>query len=143
MGVVCVIGCLSHYFTTKERVEPKQEHEDKLSLIDKEIMNIRTKPSLDNENLSPMCPNCSHSNALINAKGDFCTFCNAPFMRCALSFEILPLVEFKPKKEITSDQAIDFIKLGTVEKMKRNIKSISDFFDNNTTINEWKNIFDW
>jgi sugar (glycoside-pentoside-hexuronide) transporter len=27
MGAVCVFGCLSHYFTTKERVKPKAEEE--------------------------------------------------------------------------------------------------------------------
>lgn len=91
--------------------------------IDKEIMNIRTKPCLDGETLAPTCPNCKHSNALINTNGDFCSFCNAPFIRCSLSFEILPLVEFKPKKEISSDNAIDMIRQGTVEKMKSNILS--------------------
>jgi len=91
--------------------------------IDKEIMNIRTKPCLDGEALTPTCPNCKHSNALINTNGDFCSFCNAPFIRCSLSFEILPLVEFKPKKEISSDNAIDIIRQGTVEKMKSNILS--------------------
>lgn len=34
LGIVCVVGCLSHYFTTRERVELKQEHEEKLNLID-------------------------------------------------------------------------------------------------------------
>ena len=34
LGVICVIGCLAHYFTTAERVEPKEKHEDKLSLLD-------------------------------------------------------------------------------------------------------------
>ena len=91
--------------------------------IDKEIMNIRTKPCLDGETLTPTCPNCKHSNALINTNGDFCSFCNAPFIRCSLSFEILPLIEFKPKKEISSDNAIDIIRQGTVEKMKSNILS--------------------
>jgi intraflagellar transport protein 122 len=91
--------------------------------IDKEIMNIRTKPCLDGEQLTPVCPYCGHNNALINTNGDFCLYCNAPFIRCGLSFEILPLVEFKPKKEISADSAIELIKLGTVEKMKSNIIS--------------------
>ena len=91
--------------------------------IDKDIMNIRTKPCLDGEQLTPTCPNCGHNNALINTNGDFCLYCNAPFIRCSLSFEILPLVEFKPIKEITADAAIDMIKLGTVEKMKKNLIS--------------------
>lgn len=31
MGVVCVIGCVVHYFTTKERVKPIAEDDEKLS----------------------------------------------------------------------------------------------------------------
>ena len=31
MGVVCIIGCLVHFFTTKERVKPIAEDEEKLS----------------------------------------------------------------------------------------------------------------
>ncbi len=27
MGVVCILGCLTHYYTTKERVKPKEEEE--------------------------------------------------------------------------------------------------------------------
>ena len=91
--------------------------------IDKEILNIRTKSCLDGEQLTPTCPYCGRNNPLINTNGDYCTSCNAPFIRCSLSFEILPLVEFKPRKDITSDAAIDAIKLGTVEKMKSNIIS--------------------
>ncbi len=32
MGCVCVVGCLSHYFTTKERVKPIAEDEPKLKV---------------------------------------------------------------------------------------------------------------
>jgi sugar (glycoside-pentoside-hexuronide) transporter len=31
MGVVCIAGCLAHYFTTRERVQPISEDEEKLS----------------------------------------------------------------------------------------------------------------
>ncbi len=89
--------------------------------IDLEIMNIRTKAYVDKENHMPMCYNCLHSNPLINQQGDQCSVCCAPFIRCALSFENLPLVEFRPSKGITDDQAIDFIKLSSVEKLKRNL----------------------
>lgn len=33
IGVICVVGCLCHYFTTKERAEPEQK-EEKLSLLE-------------------------------------------------------------------------------------------------------------
>ena len=34
MGALCVIGCLLHYFTTRERVEEKEKHEENISIID-------------------------------------------------------------------------------------------------------------
>ena len=34
LGLVCVVGCLAHYFTTKERVKPIEEKEEKINLID-------------------------------------------------------------------------------------------------------------
>ena len=91
--------------------------------IDKEIMDIRNKPCLDGGNIIPECPYCNHSNGLINTNGDYCSYCFAPFIRCGLSFEILPLVEFRQEKKIPADTAIDLIKQGTVEKMKNNILS--------------------
>ena len=33
LGLVCVIGCLTHYFTTRERVKPVSTNEEKISLI--------------------------------------------------------------------------------------------------------------
>ena len=91
--------------------------------IDKEIMDIRNKPCLDGGNIIPECPYCNHSNGLINTNGDYCSYCFAPLIRCGLSFEILPLVEFRQEKKIPADTAIDLIKQGTVEKMKNNILS--------------------
>lgn len=34
LGAICILGCLGHYFTTKERVVPHEKNEEKLSLID-------------------------------------------------------------------------------------------------------------
>ena len=34
MGCICIAGCLFHYFTTKERVHEKEEHEDKLGIVE-------------------------------------------------------------------------------------------------------------
>ena len=91
--------------------------------IDKEIMNIRTKPYIDKDTQIPTCYNCLHTNPIINASGDICSNCAYPFIRCALSFEILPLIEFKPAKGISYDQAMDLIRLSTIEKLKKNIVS--------------------
>ena len=32
MGALCVFGCLVHYFTSKERVQEKEEHDDSVSI---------------------------------------------------------------------------------------------------------------
>ena len=89
--------------------------------IDIEILNIRSKPYVDKDTELPICYNCNHNNPLLTSSGDQCNSCAAPFKRCSISFEILPLVEFKPAKGITDDQAIDFIKMSSMEKIKKNM----------------------
>lgn len=43
MGVVCVLGCLAHYFTTKERIQPIAEEEDKIGFFQGFGMLLRNK----------------------------------------------------------------------------------------------------
>ena len=43
MGVVCIAGCLAHYFTTKERVQPLSDNEEKLSFKTICAMLLRSK----------------------------------------------------------------------------------------------------
>lgn len=33
MAIICIVGCLTHYFTTKERVTPQNEEEEHVGLI--------------------------------------------------------------------------------------------------------------
>ena len=33
MAIICIVGCLTHYFTTKERVTPQNEEEEHVNLI--------------------------------------------------------------------------------------------------------------
>ncbi len=33
MGVICIVGCFAHYFTTKERVRPAEENNEKITMI--------------------------------------------------------------------------------------------------------------
>ncbi len=63
----------------------------------------------------------NHSNPLLNNFDEQCNACSVPFKRSSLSFEILPLVEFKPSSAITDVQAIDFIKMSSKERIKKNI----------------------
>ena len=44
MAVICVIGCLSHYFTTKERVHQESDNEEKISFLQTFKMLFSIKP---------------------------------------------------------------------------------------------------
>lgn len=43
MGGLCVFGCLAHYFTSKERVQEKEEHDDSVSIKDTYKMLFKCK----------------------------------------------------------------------------------------------------
>lgn len=43
MGALCVFGCLVHYFTSKERVQEKEEHDDSVSIKDTYKMLFKCK----------------------------------------------------------------------------------------------------
>jgi sugar (glycoside-pentoside-hexuronide) transporter len=47
MGVICIIGCLTHYYSTKERVRP-QEEEERISLFKSFKMLYAYRPFLMN-----------------------------------------------------------------------------------------------
>ena len=79
--------------------------------IDFEIMTIRAKPYTDSEAQMPLCFRCLNSNPLINLVGDKCTLCGNNFIRSPLSFEILPLVEFKLPSDINELKAKELISL--------------------------------
>lgn len=66
-----------------------------------------------------VCFRCLNTNPLINPKGDKCTTCSNSFIRSLISFEILPLIEFKPIKGITDDQVIEMIKSAALAKVSK------------------------
>jgi len=67
----------------------------------------------------PLCFKCLNANPLINPKGDKCTNCSNSFIRSPISFEILPLIEFKPIKGMTDDQVIEMIKSASLAKVAK------------------------
>jgi hypothetical protein len=81
------------------------------SKIDFEILNIRSKPYTDKDINMPICYRCKNPNPLTNLKGDKCNTCSHNLIRSPITYEILPLVEFYPEKEINVDKAIDLIKI--------------------------------
>ena len=73
-------------------------------------MNIKSKPYIDKDINLPLCFRCLNTNPLTNPKGDKCTSCSHNFIRSPISFEILPLIEFRPEQGISDDLAIELIK---------------------------------
>jgi intraflagellar transport protein 122 len=107
------------------------------SKIDYEIMTIRSKPYLDKDSNMPVCYRCLNTNPLVNIKGDRCTVCLAPFIRSPITQEILPLIEFKPKKEISYDLALEIIKSSEIARIQKPlIQSKNDTGYNMMLINQ-------
>jgi intraflagellar transport protein 122 len=79
--------------------------------IDRTIVKIQSKPFSDKEGLAVTCYRCLHTNPLVNniGTGDCCVNCSSPFMRCNGTFDVLPLVEFKPAEGISRQQSIKLL----------------------------------
>jgi len=72
-------------------------------------MRSRAKPYRDDEDLSTVCPRCLSSNSIISASGNICAACNYPLINSSISFETLPLVEFKVDSSYTKSQVLSMI----------------------------------
>jgi len=72
--------------------------------IDQSCLILRAKPYNDQDpSLSPVCSRCMTTNALLRFNNDVCTNCGHPFVRTALGFDILPVVEFVPYNSLGVD----------------------------------------
>lgn len=80
-------------------------------------MSVRSKPYIDKDTNMLLCFRCLNTNPLINPKGDKCTTCSYSFIRSPISFENLPLIEFKPTKDISDEKAIELIKSSSLAKV--------------------------
>lgn len=71
--------------------------------MDVAALAVQSKPPSDREELLPVCFRCNTVSPLINnsaTPGDACVACTHPFVRCALSWDVLPLVEFVPEVRV-------------------------------------------
>ncbi|CAM9651174.1 unnamed protein product [Heterosigma akashiwo] len=59
--------------------------------------------------LQPCSPRCLHQPPSPSS-GDSCTNCGHPFVRSFLSFEVLPLVEFRADPALSYEEALDLIR---------------------------------
>ncbi len=67
----------------------------------------------DDEDLCPVCFRCGSTNDLLRkgeSKGDSCQVCLHPFIRCALTLDVLPLVEFTPVTSLSREDVLCFVK---------------------------------
>lgn len=69
-------------------------------------MTIRSKPFSDKDTILPTCARCSMANPLISDKNS-CFNCKHPFIISFMSFEVLPLIEFKPAQGLSHSKVIE------------------------------------
>ncbi|CAD7929537.1 unnamed protein product [Amoebophrya sp. A120] len=85
--------------------------------IDLGSLMIRSKPFSDAEELQTVCYRCMSTNPMLRL-GDACTNCSHPFVRCFLTLDVLPLVEFVPEPSISTEEALRLIQRGGTSKMQ-------------------------
>jgi len=83
-----------------------------------DMMTIEVEPHQDDLSRLPVCFRCGSSQPYMNRVAedtdgpyiaDFCLTCKHPHVRCFITFNILPLIEFVPIKSIAEEQAITLI----------------------------------
>ena len=71
-------------------------------------LSVRSKPFSDKDTILPTCARCSMANPIISDKNS-CFNCKHPFLISYMSFETLPLVEFKPANGISHARVVELI----------------------------------
>lgn len=69
---------------------------------------VRSKPFSDKDTILPTCARCSMANPIISDK-NCCFNCRHPFIISFMSYEVLPMIEFKPAPGITHSKVIDLL----------------------------------
>uniref|UniRef100_A0A1I7UIF5 Intraflagellar transport protein 122 homolog n=2 Tax=Caenorhabditis tropicalis TaxID=1561998 RepID=A0A1I7UIF5_9PELO len=113
---------------TKLRVRPSFGLDGQIETM---TLNIRAKPFTDAENMQPMCYRCGLNNPLLG--GMSCIHCETPFIISFVSFDVLPLVEFKIDSDISLDEVKELIEsepplavddYNPLRSMKKGVKEI-------------------
>jgi intraflagellar transport protein 122 len=88
-------------------------------------LTIRSKPFGDKDGILPICARCSMANPLISDKNS-CFNCKHPFIVSFMSFEVLPLIEFKPAQNISHNKVLELVNSVKVSKAQTNKKGGKD-----------------
>uniref|UniRef100_A0A3Q0R164 Intraflagellar transport protein 122 homolog n=1 Tax=Amphilophus citrinellus TaxID=61819 RepID=A0A3Q0R164_AMPCI len=94
-------------------------------------LTIHSKPFHDKEELieGMMCYRCSTNNPLLNSQGSVCINCRQPFIYCASSYDVLPLVQFYLEDGITEEEALSLIDLEVPHADQRATLRMDDGLD--------------
>jgi len=101
---------------TYERLGLLQVPARKLEEVEHDMLVVQAKQMKDDPDHLPVCYRCGATNPLLNpftskfTKGDICTNCGHPFIRSFVNFDILPLVEFIPDRDISDEEAVELIR---------------------------------
>jgi intraflagellar transport protein 122 len=71
-------------------------------------LTVRSKPFSDKDTILPTCARCSMANPLISDK-NACFNCRQPFFISFMSYEVLPLIEFRPAPGLTHSKVMDLL----------------------------------
>ena len=85
--------------------------------VDFLALTVYSKPTMDNEDElhKSLCPRCGQGNPFVDSGGgDHCVMCGHPFVRCAISFEPLLLLEVHPEEGVSDAEATSM--LSTMEE---------------------------
>lgn len=78
--------------------------------VDMFALSIRSRAFNDADELLPSCFRCQTINPLVNQAGDRCIACAHPMMRSFCNFELLPLVQFQPSRDVSPQDAVALIR---------------------------------
>lgn len=76
--------------------------------IDLGSLLVRSKPYSDKQTILPICNRCLMENPVISEK-DSCFSCKHPFVMSFVSFEVLPLVEFRVEAGISHAKVMELL----------------------------------
>jgi len=87
--------------------------------VDMFALSIRSRAFNDADELLPSCFRCQTINPLVNQAGDRCIACAHPMMRSFCNFELLPLVQFQPSRDVSPQDAVALIRRDPPPKKPR------------------------
>lgn len=102
------LGALKLSWWAFERMQTLRLPVSWREIVERDLMNARALPRRDVEDLLPTCYRCGQPTPLTpqEGRGDACSTCGGRFYRSFLTFQHLPLIEFRPAAGIPTEEAL-------------------------------------